>query len=77
MVAKGLDFPLVSLVGIVNADLGLKMPFYDAYEKHMIYLNKHQVGPEGRVLMVRLLFKPITQIISLLRLLNHIIMTFL
>ena len=33
VVAKGLDFPLVSLVGIVNADLGLKMPFYDAYEK--------------------------------------------
>lgn len=33
VVAKGLDFPLVSLVGIVNADLGLKMPFYDSYEK--------------------------------------------
>lgn len=33
VVAKGLDFPCVSLVGIVNADLGLKMPFYGAYEK--------------------------------------------
>lgn len=33
VVAKGLDFPLVSLVGIVNADLGLKYPFYDALEK--------------------------------------------
>ena len=33
MIAKGLDFPLVSLVGVINADLGLNMPLYDAYEK--------------------------------------------
>lgn len=32
-VAKGLDFPLVSLVGVVNSDLGLNMPFYDSYER--------------------------------------------
>lgn len=33
IVAKGLDFPLVSLVGVVNSDLGLNMPYYDAYER--------------------------------------------
>ena len=32
IVAKGLDFPLVSLVGIINADLSLNMPSYKAYE---------------------------------------------
>ncbi len=33
IVAKGLDFPLVSLVGVINADLNLNMPVYNAYEK--------------------------------------------
>ena len=30
MISKGLDFPYVSLVGIVNADLALNYPTYDA-----------------------------------------------
>ncbi len=47
VVAKGLDFPLVSLVGIVNADLGLKMPFYDAYEKTYDLLEQAS-GRAGR-----------------------------
>ncbi|MCR5787087.1 MAG: primosomal protein N' [Acholeplasmatales bacterium] len=33
IVAKGLDFPDVSFVGVVNADIGLNMPTFDAYEK--------------------------------------------
>ncbi len=33
IVAKGLDFPLVSLVGVINADLNLTLPVYNAYEK--------------------------------------------
>lgn len=33
IVAKGLDFPLVSLVGVINADLSLFISSYDAYEK--------------------------------------------
>ena len=33
IVAKGLDFPLVSLVGVINADLSLFVSSYDAYEK--------------------------------------------
>lgn len=33
IVAKGLDFPLVSLVGVINADLSLFISSYDAFEK--------------------------------------------
>lgn len=47
VVAKGLDFPGVSLVGIVNADLGLKMPFYDSYEKTYNLLEQAS-GRAGR-----------------------------
>lgn len=47
VVAKGLDFPLVSLVGIVNADLGLKMPFYDSFEKTYDLLEQAS-GRAGR-----------------------------
>lgn len=32
IVAKGLDFPNVSLVGVLNADIGLKLPNYDSNE---------------------------------------------
>ena len=32
MVAKGLDFPNVSLVGVLNADIGLKISEYNAPE---------------------------------------------
>ena len=32
IIAKGLDFPKVSLVGVINADIGLKMPMYDSAE---------------------------------------------
>lgn len=56
VVAKGLDFPLVSLVGIVNADLGLKMPFYDAYEKTYDLLEQAsgragRAGTDGKVII--------------------------
>ncbi len=47
VVAKGLDFPLVSLVGIVNADLGLKMPFYNSFEKTYDLLEQAS-GRAGR-----------------------------
>lgn len=32
IVAKGLDFAKVTLVGVINADLSLKLPFYDSQE---------------------------------------------
>lgn len=47
VVAKGLDFPLVRLVGIVNADLGLKMPFFDARERSFDLLEQAS-GRAGR-----------------------------
>lgn len=47
VVAKGLDFPLVSLVGVLNADLGMKLPFYNAYEKTYDILEQAS-GRAGR-----------------------------
>lgn len=39
MIAKGLDFPDVTLVGIINADMGIDIPDYRAGERlfHLIY----------------------------------------
>ena len=33
MIAKGLDFPLVSLVGVINADIGINLPDFRAGER--------------------------------------------
>ena len=33
MIAKGLDFPNVTLVGIINADLGLHIPDFRSGER--------------------------------------------
>ena len=47
MIAKGLDFPNVTLVGILNADVGLFMPDYRASERtfQLIY---QVIGRSGR-----------------------------
>jgi primosomal protein N' (replication factor Y) len=45
MIAKGLDFPNVSLVGVLNADIGLFMPDFRARER--IFQLLYQVA--GRV----------------------------
>ena len=47
MIAKGLDFPLVTLVGVINADMGLFYPTYDAYEKNFQMLEQVS-GRAGR-----------------------------
>ncbi|MGD9812942.1 MAG: primosomal protein N' [Bacilli bacterium] len=47
MIAKGHDFPLVTLVGIVNADLGLLVPSYKSSER-TFQLITQAVGRSGR-----------------------------
>ena len=47
MLAKGLDFKDVALVGIINADTGLYYPTYDAYENNFILLEQVS-GRSGR-----------------------------
>ncbi len=56
MVAKGLDFPNATLVGIINADLGLYMPDFRATEKvfQLIYQASGRSGrssKEGEVVI--------------------------
>ena len=47
MITKGLDFENVTLVGIINADLALNYPTYDAYEEAFNVLEQVS-GRAGR-----------------------------
>jgi primosomal protein N' (replication factor Y) len=49
MVTKGLDFPKVTLVGVLIADMLLKVPSYQATEKTFMML-KQVTGRSGRLL---------------------------
>jgi len=49
MIAKGLDFPKVTLVGIIMADLSLKVPSYKASEQAYMLFNQ-VTGRSGRLL---------------------------
>jgi len=56
MVAKGLNFPMVKLVGIVNADTGLQMPDFRASERTFGLLvqvsgRAGRTIPDGKVLI--------------------------
>lgn len=47
IIAKGLDYPLVTLVGVLNADLTMKLPYYDAFERTFDLLEQVS-GRTGR-----------------------------
>lgn len=49
MIAKGLDFPLVTLVGVLMSDLSLKVPSYRASEQTFMLLSQ-VTGRSGRFL---------------------------
>lgn len=47
MIAKGLDFPKVTLVGVINADMALSLPDYYATEETFALLSQ-MAGRSGR-----------------------------
>ena len=57
MIAKGLDFPNVTLVGVVNADVGLHLPDFRAAERTFQLLaqvaGRTGRGPKGGTVMVQ------------------------
>ena len=50
MIAKGLDLPLVTLVGVINADVGLYLPDFRAAERSF-HLLTQVAGRAGRSLL--------------------------
>ena len=57
MIAKGLDFPKVTLVGVIDADLPLRMEDFRASEKRFRCWCRFQEDPEGAIGQGRFSFK--------------------
>ena len=54
MIAKGLDFPNVTLVGVVSADVGLHLPDFRAAERpSSCWPRPHGRGPKGGRVLVQ------------------------
>ena len=49
MIAKGLDFPNVTLVGVINADVGLHLPDFRSGERTFQLLAQVRGEPEGAI----------------------------
>ena len=63
MIAKGLDYPNITLVGVLNADTMLNLPDFRRVKERISYLHKFQVVLVVMKNLVKLLFKHIIQLI--------------
>jgi len=70
MIAKGLDYPLVRLVGVINADTAINLPDFRATERTFQLVNQvsgrsgRSAEPDGLGLVIVQTFNPMTPAIQ-------------
>ena len=67
MVAKGLDFPYVTLVGVIAADTSLHLPDFRAARRRSSCLRRWQGAQDGTSCQARSSYRPTTPSIMRLR----------